>query len=102
MLQRNDSGYTVTITAPVEWPRLPVAVDVQPGECVDLPDLLFGWTAVADGSPVVSVRPASALPVEAPADVAPAVDPPAPAIEAKSPPKVSIPRQTEPSTETEK
>ena len=98
MLQRNDSGYTVTITAPVEWPRLPVAVDVQPGECVDLPDLLFGWTEATSGAPVVTVpTPPAPEVAEAPEPVEVIPEPAEPVT-----PKVSIPRQSQPSTETEK
>ena len=94
MLQRNDSGYTVVITAPVEWPRLPVAVDVAPGDVADLPDVLFGWTEVGEGTPVVTVPTPPAPEVPVPVEDAPEPVEPAP--------RVSIPRQTKPNTETEK
>ena len=98
MLQRNDSGYTVVITAPVEWPRLPVAVEVHPGDCADLPDVLFGWTEVAEGTPVVTVpTPPAPEVAEAPAPVEDAPEPAEPVT-----PRVSIPRQIKPNLETEK
>ena len=91
MLQRNDSGYAVTITAPAAWPRLPVAVDVQPGQVADLPDLLFGWTAVTTGPPVVTV------PTESPDPVAVVVEPDPEPI----PPPVKAVKKADTATEPE-
>ena len=51
MLQRNDSGYAESITAP----GTRFAVVVQPGQIADLPTLLFGWASVGSGTPVVTV-----------------------------------------------
>ena len=62
MLQRNDTGYAETITAP----GTRFAVLVLPGQVADLPNLLFGWTSVGSGTPVVTVPTPDPPPVGQP------------------------------------